>query len=415
MKRLFFCALAAAFALCACNGSGIDWTDLGGSDSGNEYKALELSTKGAGYVEKGNGFALRLMENVIGAESINGGSFIVSPLSMQFLLGMMLSGAQGQTADEICEVLGYGASETADVNEYCKSLLAQLPGLDAKTKLKIANAVLVNKNYSMLDSYKKTVADFYGAKVENTEFNMAAVNRINSWCSQQTAGKIPSILKALDPDTFAVLLNAMYFKSKWSNEFSKDATAKTIFIREDGTNKYVDMMKQGGMRSYGWHDIFRAVSLPYGNGAFSMVICLPDEGHTVSEVAAALNDIGWKSFLNGMGSCKVDLWLPKFESTTELKFNDLLSAMGMPLAFTALADFGAMTELPVCISEIKQKAFISVDESGSEAAAVSIGTMMPTSAGPEPGETVVFHCDHPFLYFITEQSSSAILFAGNYQ
>jgi len=117
----------------------------------NPYKDLSLSTKAVEYVEKGNDFSLNFLEKACESSE---NSFVISPLSLQFLLGMILDGAQGQTADEICNVLGYGAGETDSVNDYCKSMLTQLPKLDGKTTLKIANAILVDKRGELLDSYR---------------------------------------------------------------------------------------------------------------------------------------------------------------------------------------------------------------------------------------------------------------------
>lgn len=401
---VFLAASAMLFTGCDLSVIGIET---------NPYKDLSLSTKAVEYVEKGNDFSLNFLEKACESSE---NSFVISPLSLQFLLGMILDGAQGQTADEICNVLGYGAGETASVNDYCKSMLTQLPKLDGKTTLKIANAILVDKRGELLDSYRTTVANYYEAYVESVDFTNgpAAVNKVNSWCSRNTNGLITKIIDRIPPDTYAILMNALYFKSKWANPFEKSATEDEDFTNEAGDRSRLKMMKQNKSLSYTWSDVCHAVRLPYGNGAFSMVVVLPEDGHTVADATAYLKKTGWKAFTRSMSSRQVDLWLPRFEAKYEAELNDMLSQLGMPTAFTFSADFSAMTKQPVCIGFIKQKAIIKVDEEGSEAAAVSIGGMKATSAGPDPNGPVVFHADRPFLYFITENSSGAILFSGRY-
>lgn len=391
--------------------TGCGLVDIG--EKTNPRKDMELSTKAVEYVEKGNDFSLNFLKKT--DESLPD-SFVISPLSLQFLLGMILDGAQGQTADEICRVLGYGDGDIASVNDYCRSMLTQLPKLDEKTTLKIANAILVDKRGELLDGYRKTVTNYYDAYVESVDFSdgPAAVNKVNSWCSRNTNGLITKIIDAIPPQTYAILMNALYFKSKWSSPFEKSATSDEDFTNEAGVKSRQKMMKQEKRFAYTWNDVCHAVRLPYGNDSFSMVVVLPDDGHTVSDAISYLRKTGWKSLTGSMSGHQVDLWLPKFEARFEAELNDMLVELGMPTAFTPSADFSAMTSHPVYVGFIKQKAIIKVDEEGSEAAAVSIGGMKATSAGPDPDGRVVFHADRPFLYFITENSSGAILFCGRY-
>ena len=173
------------------------------------------------------------------------------------------------------------------------------------------------------------------------------------------------------------------------------------------------MMKNLEDYLYQDNDDFRVVSLPYGNGAFSMKVILPQAGKSLVDVTSALKTADWDQFLSKMVTCNVDLWLPKFETKYSKKLNDILSEMGMPSAFSAeAADFKAMSDDALCLSFVKQDAAIKVDEEGTEAAAISSAGLKATSAGP--GEHIVFHADHPFLYLITESSTGAILFAGKY-
>ena len=383
----------------------------GDNPKNNPYKKLELTTRSAEIARQGNDFAFSFIDRVNDATPEN---YIISPLSMQFLLGMILNGAQGQTADEICSVLGYGSGEVDAVNEYCQSMLQQLPNMDKKTKLAIANSIVVNQKYTLLNSYKETVVKYYDAEVANMDFsdNAGTTKRINKWCSDHTNGLIPEIIKSVDPNMLAYLMNAMYFKSQWGQKFPKGNTSSETFTAWDGTKTSVPMMKNEKSFFYQDNDVLRAVRLPYGNGVYSMMVILPVEGKTLADVTNYLNSKKWEGFVSSMVSCHVDLWLPKFETRFHIELNEILSAMGMPSAFDIIkADFKAMSDNALCLGIVQQDAVIKVDEEGTEAAAVSSTNKFEAAA---PGAHIVFHADHPFLYFITETSTGAILFAGKY-
>ena len=402
MKHIIL-ALALITSLVSCQKPG------GNDNSDNTLKPLNLSTRSAGFIQKGEPFSFEFIDRINAEEE---GEYIISPLSMQILLGMVLDGARGATADEICNVLGYGSGEIDAVNEFCQAMLQQLPELDKKTTLTMANAIFVDDGWPLLDSYKKTVGQYYDAEIANLDFsdNARSLKAINGWCSDHTNGLIPAILDQVDPNMLAYLLNAMYFKSQWTDKFEKSATGDEKFMDESGKTSPVKMMKRTGEYCYYEDDVLQAVQLPYGNGAFSMTVFLPRAKQTVSDVIAALKKT------NGhysMFPCEVDLWLPRFETKYHILLNDILSAMGMPSAFTGAADFKAMSDYAGRLSFVQQDAVIKVDEEGSEAAVISsAGMEKATAAGP--GSFVVFHADHPFLYLITESSTGAVLFAGRY-
>ena len=402
--------LAAGVAALLTTASCDKW----GDDNNNPYKPLTLTTKSAEFVEKGNAFTFNFIERINKAAEAD---YIISPLSMQILLGMILDGAQGDTADEICSVLGYGQGEVAAVNEYCLSMLQQLPSLDKKTRLTMANAIFVDDGWPLKESYKSTVGQYYQAQVANLDFADAtgSLRAINGWCSDHTNGLIPKVLDEVSTDMLAYLFNAMYFKSQWKEKFDKKDTAEESFKDEAGTSQgKVRMMKQNKSYGYNENDIYKVVKLPYGNGAFSMYVFLPTGKNRLSDVTATLRKADWSRLRYDLVTCEVDLWLPRFETKFHIRLNDILSEMGMPLAFDRVkADFKAMSEYALCLSFVNQDAVIKVDEEGSEAAVVSSAGMMKETALP-PGEHVVFHADHPFLYLITEASSGAVLFAGRY-
>ena len=390
----------------------------------NPYKPLSLTQSQKEIVKAGNTFALEFLDKV-GAESK--GSFVISPLSMQFLLGMLVNGAQEETAEEICKVLGYGASESGAINQlgyspsaadalnqYSLYMMENLPKLDKKTTLCLANALWVNKNYPLLSTYKEKMGKFYLAEVSNMDFSdLATTSKINQWCSNKTNGLIPKVLDNVSESALAYLMNALYFKSQWKEKFKKEDTSNKPFTDESGNTVQVPMMQTKKSFMYQDNETLRAIHLPYGNGAYAMIVILPAKGKTLSDVTTALKTMSFDSFLASMVPCNVDLWLPKFETKFHIKLNSILSDMGMPSSFSpSKANFKAMSDYALCLDFVIQDAVIKVDEEGTEAAAVSTGGMMPTSV--YPGQNVTFHADHPFLYLITENSTRAILFAGRY-
>lgn len=421
MKRFFLfpflCAIAALSLFCvACDksmdaeGDIEDGINAVSDNDSNIFKPLELSTKSASLVNDGFGFTFNFIDQI---NSATEGDYVVSPLSMQFLLGMILNGAQGETAAEICKVLGYGADGVDDVNEYVSSMLEQLPAMDKQTTLAMANGIFVNAPYPLKDNYKKTVVKYYDAAVANLDFkdNENSLKAINGWCAEHTNDLIPKIIDGVQPDMLAYHLNALYFKSQWKYPFDKKDTALETFTNESGTKKEVSMMKKESLFPYIENDIFKAVKLPYGNGAFSMVVMLPKDGHSVSDITAELCKTDWHNFFTyTMRSSKVNLWLPKFETGSDIQLNEILKTMGMPQSFSETADFKALSDYAAHLAFVKQVATITVDESGAEAAAVSgAGTLV--SSMPEEVE---LHANHPFLYIIAEQSTGAVLFAGRY-
>lgn len=404
MKRIAL--ILAILAIAACDIS-LE------TDMGNPRKPLELTTKQESYVAVGNSFAFHYLESIEAAATKD---YVVSPLSMQFLLGMILDGARGKTADEICATLGFGKDETAEVNEYCRNMLAQLPKLDAMTSLMLANAIFVDDGYKLNDSYMETVRRYYGATASNLDFSdtKASADVINKWCSDNTRGMVPKVLDETSSDILAYLLNALYFKSQWSSRFDVAATVYEKFSLADGSADKVLMMKQYSQFDYSETELFQALTMPYGNGAFEMTVLLPKGKATTAQVASWLRKNSWFDFRLSMYVCSADLWLPRFETAFGMELNDLLSAMGMPTAFVGGADFSGMSPAAMCLSFVRQDAAITVDEEGSEAAAVSTAGMQKNSLPGDAAPPVIFHANHPFLYLISENSTGAILFAGRY-
>ena len=378
----------------------------------NSYKPLKLSTKSMGFVQKGNTFAFEFIDRINASATED---YIVSPLSMQFLLGMLLDGAAGETEDEICKVLGYGKGEKGAVDEYSLSMLGQLRDIDKQTTLSIANALFADKAFPIKDSYRTNVGQYYMAEVSNLDFSNApeALDAINGWCSRNTGNMIPKVLDAISPVNPVYLFNALYFKGMWKAAFNVRHTSKEKFTDESGARFDVMMMRQTKPYAYTETDVFQAVGIPYGNGAFSMVALLPWEGYKVADVIDALKVADWDAFRHGMIDADVDLRIPRFQTTYHTDVSEFLSSMGMPLSFDEVrADFSSMSDKHLCLDFIFQDAIIKVDEEGTEAAVISSSGML--GAAEYDNRSKDFHANRTFLYLIVEQSTGAILFAGRY-
>lgn len=207
------------------------------------------------------------------------------------------------------------------------------------------------------------------------------------------------------------LINAIYFNGTWKYEFDQDLTHDDFFTGPDGSQKACKMMVQTGEFSFLENDDFQAIDLPYGDGQFSMTIFLPKPAKSIDALSAEFNETNWNSWVHSFSKDSVTLDLPKFKLEYEIKLNDVLSALGMGVAFTPQADFTRMYRPGgLWIDYVKHKTFVEVDEEGTEAAAVTVVAIIKSSGGP--GNIRFMRVDRPFIFVIRENHSQTILFMG---
>jgi serpin B len=359
--------------------------------------------------ESGNAFGFTLFGEVSRAEG--GKNVFLSPLSVSMALGMTLNGAAGGTEAGMRRTLGFGDMAQGDINASYRGILDLLPNLDPKTRVEIANSIWIRSGFSVLPEFIDVNLRFFDATVRSLDFNSPdAPGVINSWIEDKTRGKITKMVDQIDPLTVMFLINAVYFKGTWLYEFDPRKTMDDSFIRSDGTPVPCKMMGQKATLPYLETETFQAVDLPYGNGQFSMTVFLPKSGRSLESLAVSFSTENWDLWKGKFSNRELSLQFPKFKVEYEIKLNDALTALGMGAAFTpGQADFGGINaDFDLYISSVNHKAFVEVDEKGTEAAAVTVVEVGTTSVG----DGITVRVDRPFLFLIREKTSDAKLFMG---
>ena len=401
MLKRMFPVLLAAMLLTTAN-------HVFAQDGYNEPPQISLSQQERQLIESNNDFAFRLFREVRGNVSR-----VVSPLSITYALGMLNNGAAGLTQQEINQTLGFGEAGADAINQFCRKMLTESPLLDEQTRVMISNAIFINEPYHLLPAFQEKAETYYDATCQSRNFaDGETMDVINQWGSDHTMGMIPRILteQSFRPDAVSYLLDAVYFKGTWTLKFNKDETRDESF----NGGELVPMMHMRNQLYYAENNDCQMLALPYGNEAYRMTILLPREGKTVGDVVAGLDGRQW-SYYQWMPLEDVDVKLPRFETMNRIELVEPMSAIGMPSAFDPYrADIPYYCDQPQYISNMFQVAKIRLDEEGTEAAAITVVETETTSINPQEPKHYQFHADRPFLYIISEQSTGAIFFIGQY-
>ena len=374
-------------------------------------KSIVLPSYAPEILTNNNNFGVSLFTDVASEKQEN---IMLSPLSANIALNMAMNAADGNTFTQMRDMLGYNNLTQEEINELYKTLVEQLLTADDKVTLNLANAMFYKNEFPIKAPYKTTVESDYQADIEGLDFSDVTntLNRINGWASDKTNGKIDKVLNDISGDAVMFLLNAVYFKGNWTQQFEKKATQDLQFTLNNGENIEVPTMSgEIPLRKY-YGCNFSAYELSYGRDNFVMDLILPTEslpdflsdfnGDQFSEMTAALDQQEDKVEYNVL--------LPKFKFKYENKLNKSLQALGMTDAFNDLkADFSNLSDMPTFISFVKQNTFVDVNEEGTEAAAVTTIGFENTSTG---GGTPTIHFDRPFAFAIRERTTNTLLFIG---
>jgi serpin B len=360
-----------------------------------------------------NDFATRLYDKLAGTHA--GKNLFFSPFSIRVALAMCAVGARGETRQVMTDLIG--APESVDEqNRQFAALLKSVNGEGERPfQLVTANALWGQRGYHFKPDFKKTVADFYGGAFNDIDFALPdeAMKTINTWVSDKTREKIKDLINRdlITADTRLVLTNAIYFKGRWEKVFEKAITRDEDW-HGPKTCK-VSMMHQTGGYLYYEGNGLQALDLPYKGGQLSMLVVLPRETNGLAplENQWAGGDT-YRQVTDGLGHEEtVIVSLPRFKLETEFTLKPVLCEMHAELAFSARADFSGIGDELLAISEVVHKAFVEVNEEGTEAAAATAVGMALCAFMPQQ-EPKVFKADHPFLFFIRDKKTSVVLFSG---
>lgn len=362
-------------------------------------------------VKANTDFAFSLQKNL---EEDKGNQFF-SPYSISAAFAMVYAGANGQTAKQMEQALNFPsdphllARALSDLNEQLTAHLTP-----PSNKFTLANGIWVEQSFAFSPRFLNILSNDYHAKIAEADFvdnAVGAQQQINHWVKQKTNNKIQSIIadNMLDAQTKMVLVNAIYFNSDWLKPFKKQYTQQKNFYIDGQQTVKVAMMQQRGRFSIAQNNEAKLISLPYKGGRFSMLVLLPNDSNKINELQQQLTITKLNELRSTMVSTDVELSLPKFNLETNYNLVPYMQDLGMKDAFTMRADFSKMTDSKgLYISSVIHKAFIEVDEAGTEAAAVTAILVGKTSIP----QYMIFNANRPFLFFIQDNRSQSILFMG---
>lgn len=331
-------------------------------------------------------------------------NYMVSPFSLKMALMMTANGATGDTQKEMLEA--FGIEEMAAYNKKAEELISRYNSTES-VKLNVANSIWLNKdialNTAFLEEFKSLIAQYYKGEA-NEVITEEAVTKINTWVEEKTNGKIKDLIS--DPMFLSALVNTVYFKGEWANQFDDYLTEKEIFTDINGIEVEKDFMNKTNRYSYFEDNTMQMIKMPYKDFKTSMYIAIPKVN----------TELDFNNAINNMTSKKVNVTIPKFKVEYSITLNDILKEMGIQKAFGGQAEFTKMFESnspdSFYISQVLQKTYIDVDENGTEAAAATAVIMMTSALKPQPEEIIEFVANKPFTYFIRDDESGEVLFLG---
>ena len=377
MKNVFIAAALTAAALVSCGPKYTEPVSIPGSEI-----AYSMS------------FIRNVAANVDKNENL-----VISPYSAGVALSMLAEGAEGQTKEEFNTALNSCIFKAEDL------------GSSDTVVVKSANSLWVDDNFSIRNRYLFLLEKDFDALATVLNFSVpSTVQAINNWCSEHTNGKIKDIIDRLSPGSVMVLANALYFNAPWLNPFEKNLTAKATFNGSSRQSE-VEMMFRRGHMNYAEYQGCQLVQLPYEGGRYSMFVLLPAAGMEVNDIIGYLNEDLYNETMKALAPKEVLLKMPKAKLETSLLLNKSLNSMGIKSAFSSAANFKGIAEMgPLVLDQVKQKCYVDISESGTEAAAVTVAQVRMTSV--RPSSYVTMTVNRPYLFFIVDTQNSNVMFAG---
>ena len=360
-------------------------------------------------------FAFRLFRQLL-PES-KAGNVVFSPASIMLCLWLLWEGATGETREAMAKVLEVAGLEPGELQSVIVALKSALHIEGPRLQLEAANSLWCNNRWAPRPEYVAGARKDYDAEVTMLDFGGAeAVARINSWVSTKTRGTIRNILSSLDPLNSLVVINAIYFKDFWGEPFLRVLTGDESFHTSEGRTLKIPLMSQYGSYSYHEESKFQAVRLPYTTSRLAMYVFLPAKRSSLQEFRQNLDSAAWDKWTRQLKTTSGHIRLPRFKLTYHAMLNGALSNLGMGIAFDPQrARFDTINPPPpeIWIGQVLHRAFVDVNEEGTEAAAVT-GAMMAVSASCQPRiRTFEMIVDRPFFFAIRDDRTNTILFMGS--
>ncbi len=400
MRRKLFALLQAtvlATLLMACSNNRVS----------KDYDTSKINDS---VIKANNEFAFNLFKTINEEDAKE--NIFISPISISTALTMTYNGAETSTKLAMENALGYTSLDRGLINESYKNLIRHLENLDKKIDLNIGNSVWIREDQTINEEFIANNKTHFNAEVSSLDFSdPSAAGTINDWIKDTTKGKIEKMIDSpIDPDVIMYLINAIYFKGEWSEQFDPKRTTDAKFHLLDGSQQDVRMMNRHNTVEYGKGDGYKVVRLAYGSNKTSMYIILPDEGTDINDYIENLDMEKWTSIRGSVKEVEdMQLSIPKFKMEYGIKnLNDSLKALGMEEAFSDQADFSGIRP-DIAISRVLHKAVIEVNEEGSEAAGATVVEVKETGALMDP---ITFIADRPFIFFITDDTTNTLLFMG---
>ena len=417
MKKILLSMLVLVVLLGVVGCAEVPGTGVALSEKQRDTSPNVGASDSATLVGNNSEFALDLYQALVQ----QGGNLFYSPYSISLALAMTYAGARGETEQQMANTLHFALQQDRlhpAFNSLDLALASRGEGAKGKDgngfRLHIVNAIWGQKDYQFFPEFLDVLAENYGAGLRLLDFvrepDQSRIT-INNWVSDQTEGKIKDLIPqgVIDALTRLVLTNAIYFNAAWLNPFDKELTSNGTFYLLDGGDVAVPMMRQTHSFGYITGDGYQAVELPYDGDQLSMIVLLPDSGK-FETFQNSLNAALVNHIVSDLQSREVDLTMPQFQFESEFSLADTLAAMGMPVAFSDEADFSGMTgNRELAITDVLHKAFVSVDEAGTEAAAATAVVVGLTAVPEQPVQVTV---DRPFIFLIRDIQTGAILFVG---
>lgn len=363
-------------------------------------------------VIKGNGaFALDLYQELRATQ----GNLFISPYSISSALAMAYAGARAETQAQMAQALHFLPEQKQFHATF--ALLGSILGDAAKKghiQFKVANALWPRQGYEFLKDFLSLAKKYYASRVTPVDYEdgEAARKIINEWVEEKTENKIKDLIPTgvLDSSTRLVLVNAIYFKGDWAVQFDPALTSQAPFFTAPGVQVQAPMMTRKQEFRYAEDDDVQILELPYAGDDLSMIVLLPREINGLESLEASLNMERLDKWMGDLNGTEVETFLPRFVVNFPFILDDALKSMGMVNAFSNKADFSGMDgSQELYIGAILHKAFVAVNEKGTEAAAATAAIMQTKAAAFIP---VVFRADHPFVFFIRANKTNNILFMG---